>query len=161
MIVCGSAAQASPQGSPETGLFSLSHLLPQGFSFPFDFGFIPSTLAADGDPLDIVVLMDEPAHVGCFLDVRLIGAIEVEQTEKGKTKQNDRLLAVAVQSFDFGEKKSVDDLPKTLIDQLAEFLGLYNKNSGKQDRVKGVAGPDRAIRLLDEAIRNFENGARK
>jgi inorganic pyrophosphatase len=67
---------------PGSGLFSLSNLLPRGFSFPFDFGFIPSTLAEDGDALDALVLMDEPAHFGCFLKVRLVGVVEIVQKEE-------------------------------------------------------------------------------
>ncbi len=118
---------------PESGLFSLSNLLPQGFSFPFDFGFIPSTAAEDGDPLDVIVLMDEPAHVGCLLKVRIVGVIRVEQTEKGKTSRNDRLVAVALRSFDFKDVKSISDLQKPLVEQIVEFLALYNKNSGKHD----------------------------
>src|SRR5579864_9696384 len=77
---------------PETGLFMLGGLLPEGMMFPFDFGFLPSTLGEDGDPLDILVLMDAPAHVGCLMDVRIIGIIKAEQTEGGKTESNDRLL---------------------------------------------------------------------
>jgi inorganic pyrophosphatase len=56
--------------------------------FTFYFGFIPSTLAEDGDPLDVMVLMDEPAHAGCLLDVRIIGVIEAEQTQAGKAEVN-------------------------------------------------------------------------
>jgi inorganic pyrophosphatase len=144
---------------PESGSFALSNLLPQGFSFPFDFGFIPSTAADDGDPLDIIVLMDEPAHVGCSLEVRLIGVVEVEQTEEGKTSRNDRLVAVAVRSFDYKDVKSISDLNQALVEQVSEFLGLYNKNSGKRDEVKGVQGPARAIKLLEEAIQRFKNKA--
>lgn len=77
----------------------LGGLLPEGMLFPFDFGFVPSTLGDDGDPLDIMVLMDAPAHVGCLIDVRIIGIIEAKQTEDGKTKSNDRLLGVAVHSY--------------------------------------------------------------
>jgi inorganic pyrophosphatase len=141
---------------PDSGLFSLSNLLPQGFSFPFDFGFIPSTAAEDGDPLDIIVLMDEPAHVGCLLNVRIIGVIQVDQTEDGKTTSNDRLVAVASRSFDFKDVKSISDLPKPVVEQITEFLGLYNKNSGKEDEVKGVEGPAKAVELLNTAIRNFK-----
>src|ERR1700722_5666744 len=83
---------------PESNLFKLGGLLPEGMMFPFDFGFIPSTLGQDGDPLDVMVLMDEPAHVGCLLDVRIIGAIEADQTENGSTETNCRLLAVAIHS---------------------------------------------------------------
>src|SRR5882762_3397976 len=80
---------------PDSGLFKLGGLLPEGMMFPFDFGFIPSTLGGDGDPLDIMVLMDAPAHVGCLIDIRIIGVIEAKQTENGKNVTNDRLLAVA------------------------------------------------------------------
>ena len=141
---------------PDGGLFSFSNLLPQGFSFPFDFGFIPSTASEDGDPLDIIVLMDEPAHVGCLLEVRVIGVIRVEQTEKGKKTQNDRLVAVATRSFDFKDVRSMNDLPKPLVEQISEFLGLYNKNSGKQDDVKGIEGPAKALELLETAIGRFK-----
>lgn len=144
---------------PDTGMFSLSHVLPQGFSFPFDFGFIPSTSSEDGDPLDIIVLMDEPAHVGCLLDVRLIGVMKVVQTEDGKQTQNDRLLGVAVHTFEFAQIESVDQLPKTMLEQFSDFLALYNKNSGKQDEVQGLEGPEAALKLLEQASATFASGS--
>jgi inorganic pyrophosphatase len=77
----------TPKGSrnkysfdPEQHIFVLKAALPAGMSFPYDFGFVPQTLAQDGDPLDVLVLMDEPAFPGCALLVRLIGVIEGEQT---------------------------------------------------------------------------------
>ncbi|MBV9037366.1 MAG: inorganic diphosphatase, partial [Acidobacteriaceae bacterium] len=94
----------------DSGLFSLSKVLPQGFSFPFDFGFIPSTIGEDGDPLDVVVLMDEPGHVGCLLQVRLLGAIKIEQTSKGKKITDPRLIGVPIQSFDFADIHELADL---------------------------------------------------
>jgi inorganic pyrophosphatase len=135
----------------DSGLFSLSNLLPEGFSFPFDFGFIPSTIAEDGDPLDVIVLMDEPAHVGCLLQVRLIGVVKVVQTEDGKKTENHRLLAVSARSFEYADIKSVSELRSSLVKQIAEFIGLYNKNSDKQDEVTGTDGPEEAVRLLEQA----------
>src|SRR5438876_43986 len=92
----------TPQGSrnkftfdEELCLFKLGGVLPLGAAFPFDFGFLPDTMGQDGDPLDVLVLMDEPAFPGCLVPARLIGVIEAEQTEKGKTERNDRLIAVA------------------------------------------------------------------
>src|SRR6202007_1706907 len=92
---------------PGSNLFLLGGLLPEGMMFPFDFGFVPSTLGADGDPLDVMILMDEPAHVGCVLDVRIIGVMEAEQTDGGKTVPNNRLFAVAVHSYNHQDIKSV------------------------------------------------------
>src|SRR6201994_2449244 len=103
---------------PESNLFMLAGLLPEGMMFPFDFGFIPSTLGEDGDPLDILVLMDAPAHAGCLIDVRIIGIIEAEQTQDGKTQSNDRLLGAAIHSYDHQDVESISDLNKTLLDQL-------------------------------------------
>ena len=79
-------------------LFELSGMLPTGAVFPYDFGFIPNTRGGDGDPLDVLVLMDEPAFAGCLVRSRLLCVIEAEQTEKGETERNDRLIAVAAKS---------------------------------------------------------------
>src|ERR1700735_437004 len=100
---------------PETNLFALGGLLPEGMMFPFDFGFIPATMGGDGDPLDVMVLMDEPAHVGCLVDIRIIGALEAKQTEHGKTTRNDRLLAVSIHSYSHERVHSLDDLQPSML----------------------------------------------
>ena len=80
---------------PEREAFVVKKVLPQGMSFPFDFGFIPSTLGDDGDPLDVLVLMDEPVPTGSIVPSRLIGVIEAVQTERdGSSEENHRLIAV-------------------------------------------------------------------
>src|SRR3954468_15152110 len=78
----------TPKGSqnkyeyePRSGSFILAGVLPAGAVFPFDFGFVPSTLGEDGDPLDVLLLMDAAAFSGCIVYARLIGVIEAEQTE--------------------------------------------------------------------------------
>src|SRR6185312_2842907 len=83
---------------PQTRLFRLKTILPEGMSFPLDFGFIPSTLCDDGDPLDVMVMVDEPTVVGALVQVRLVGVIEAEEKEDGRTERNDRLLAVVDES---------------------------------------------------------------
>jgi inorganic pyrophosphatase len=140
---------------PEYRLFGLGGLLPEGLAFPFDFGFIPSTLGEDGDPLDVVILLDEPAHVGCVLDIRLIGVIEAEQTEGKKLTRNDRLIAVAVHSYSHEDLHSIDDVSKAILDQLEQFFVSYNKSRGKKFKVKGRRGPKRAADLLESGITLF------
>src|SRR5262245_34939487 len=74
----------------ETRVFTLKKVLPAGMAFPYDFGFIPSTKAEDGDPIDVLVLMDEPAFSGCVLSCRLIGVIEGEQSNGKKNGKKIR-----------------------------------------------------------------------
>src|SRR5215470_4141432 len=82
----------------EHQLFLFDKTLPLGQSFPFDFGFVPSTTGGDGDPLDVLVLTQEPTFVGCLVHAKLLGVIEAEQIEKGKTERNDRLIGVPVEA---------------------------------------------------------------
>jgi inorganic pyrophosphatase len=158
----------TPKGSrnkfdydPETKLFMLAGLLPEGMMFPFDFGFIPSTLGEDGDPLDILVLMDAPAHAGCLIDVRLVGIITAEQTEDGKKESNDRLVGAAVHSYQHEHLKTIDDVGETLLSQLEEFFVSYNKQRGKQFKVTDTGGPKKAIAFLKAGARNRKRAKRK
>ena len=131
--------------------FALKRLLPDGMSFPLDFGFVPSTMAEDGDPLDILVLNDEPAVVGALVEVRLIGVIEAEQTQEGKTIRNDRVLAVAQASFLFEKVKTAKDLGERLMLNLTQFWVNYDALRGVEFKVLGVGGPERAAELIREA----------
>ncbi len=137
---------------PDVEAFTLGGLLPEGLSFPFDFGFVPSTIAGDGDPLDVMILMDEPAHVGCVLTVRLIGVIEAQQTDGNKTTENDRLVSVAVHSYSHENLQSIGDVNQSLLDQVEEFFISYNKSRGKKFKVTGVHGPSRAVKRVQQAI---------
>lgn len=128
--------------------YKLKTVLPHGAVFPFDFGAIPGTLGEDGDPLDVLLLMDEPAFVGCLLEARLIGVIEAEQTEKGKTERNDRLVAVAAQSHTNASTKSLLNLEATLVDEIEHFF-MYNHARGKEFRPIGRKGPVAAKRLIN------------
>src|SRR5580693_2093461 len=146
---------------PDTNLFMLGGLLPEGMMFPFDFGFIPSTLAEDGDPVDVMVLMDAPAHVGCLIEVRIIGIISAEQTQDGKTETNDRLLGVAVHSYEHEDLQSISDVSKTQLDQVEEFFVSYNKQRGKKFKITGTGGPKKAIKFLKSGIQAHKNAKKK
>lgn len=135
------------------GLFYLSGILPPGASFPFDFGFVPATLGGDGDPLDVLVLMDEPAFTGCLVPSRLIGVIEAEQTEKGKTMRNDRLIAVAANSHTHTHIRSLNDLIKTLVEQIEHFFVSYNEAKGKKFKPLGRFGARRAMQVVKDGIK--------
>jgi inorganic pyrophosphatase len=135
---------------PDKGLFVMKKVLPAGSVFPFDFGFIPSTKGEDGDPLDILVLMDEPAFCGCLVLSRLVGVIEAEQKEKGKKKErNDRLIAVAEKQETNAKVDSLEDLPPHVLDEIEHFFVSYNAMAGKKFKVIGRRGPKAAKKLVE------------
>jgi inorganic pyrophosphatase len=128
--------------------YKLKTVLPKGAVFPFDFGSIPGTVADDGDPLDVLLLMDEPAFVGCFVEARLLGVIEAEQRENGKSERNDRLVAVAAKSHTHGSLRSLTKVDPKLIDEIEHFFISYNDARGKKFKPKGRKGPAVARRLV-------------
>lgn len=145
----------------ELGLFKLGGVLPAGASFPFDFGFIPSTLGGDGDPLDVLLLMDEPAFAGCLVETRLIGVIEAEQTEReGETTRNDRLIGVAAKSRRHSDVRTLKGLGGNLLDEIEHFFISYNVIKGKEFKPLGRFGPQRARRVVQEGMRSFSGKQR-
>ncbi|HEX8708408.1 MAG TPA: inorganic diphosphatase [Pyrinomonadaceae bacterium] len=140
----------------EYGLFKLGGVLPAGAVFPFDFGFIPSSLGGDGDPLDVLLLMDEPAFPGCLAPARLVAVIEAEQTERdGETTRNDRLIAVATASHTHSEIRTLAHLSPTLVAEIEHFFVSYNDIKGKTFKPLGRYGPQKAARLVAEAEERF------
>ena len=134
-------------------LFSLSGVLPAGAVFPYDFGFIPKTRGGDGDPLDVLVVMDEPAFVGCLVACRLLGVIEAKQTEKGKTERNDRLIAVSADSRTHEKLKSITDLDPVLLDEIEHFFVSYNEVKGKKFKPLRRLGPAQAKKLVQRSVK--------
>ena len=136
---------------PERGAFKLSKVLPEGMVFPYDFGFIPRTKAEDGDPIDVLLLMDQPAFPGCVIESRLIGVIEAEQSKDGKTERNDRLIAVAEENHSYSELRDIDNMNKTLLDEIGQFFANYHKAGGSKFKVLAIRGPKQAYQLLKKA----------
>jgi len=150
----------TPKGSrnkyafdPEQKVFELKKVLPAGMAFPYDFGFIPSTKAEDGDPMDVLVLMDEPAFAGCLLKCRLIGIIEGEQAGKRGKERNDRVVAIEQANHSYAHVKHIDDLGKKFVEELEEFFVNYHELTGKEYRIIDVRGPGEARRRIEGAIR--------
>jgi inorganic pyrophosphatase len=97
--------------------------------------------------------MDEPAFVGCLIPAKLIGVIEANQTEDGKTERNDRLIAVASNSRTHKDIKSINDLNETLVDEIEHFFVSYNEAKGKQFKSLGRFGAIKAKQLVEEGIK--------
>lgn len=134
------------------GLWRLSKVLPLGASFPFDFGFIPSTRGEDGDPIDVLVLLDEPTFPGCVVPARLIGILEAEQTHKGETVRNDRLVAVVETPYNPPAFHTLQELSPQCLAELEHFFIAYNQMEGRQFKPLGRYGPEKAQAALEAAL---------
>jgi inorganic pyrophosphatase len=150
----------TPKGSitkytykPEYKVFQLKKLLPAGMCFPYDFGFIPGTKGEDGDPLDALVISEFKTFPGCMMDCRLIGAIQVKQSEKGKQIRNDRFFFVPEISIEFEKLKSINDVPEELYTQLIAFFRQYNDLEEKTFRVLKKTGAREASAILSKGYK--------
>ncbi|MGB8509780.1 MAG: inorganic diphosphatase [Pyrinomonadaceae bacterium] len=143
-------------------LFKLGGVLPAGAVFPFDFGFVPSTKGGDGDPLDVLVLMDEPAFAGCLVRVRLLGVIEADQTEEdGEKTRNDRLVGVAATSRQHQDVRTLEQLSEIMVKEIEHFFVSYNDVKGKVFEPLGRFGPSRAKKIVEEGVELFRRQKRK
>jgi inorganic pyrophosphatase len=136
---------------PDQHIFALKKALPAGMVFPYDFGFLPRTIADDGDPIDVLLLMDEPAFPGVLVPSRLIGVIEGEQMDGKKPIRNDRLLAVADASHQYANIKRLEDLPKQFLKEVEVFFVNYHDLEGKKYKLLGTKGADAAQTLIKKA----------
>jgi inorganic pyrophosphatase len=149
----------TPRGSrnkltfdPELGAMRLKRRLPEGMAFPMDFGFVPATRAADGDPLDVMVLMDEPTPSGVVVEVRLVGVIEAQQASAGEpARRNDRLVGVCRLSRLYARVRQLHQLGDDFINDLASFWIDYNRLCGRSFEVLGVRDGVAAVDLVRKA----------
>ena len=137
----------------EFGAFRFKAVMPEGNLFPHDFGFVPSTLGEDGDPLDVLVLLDVSLPVGCLLSARPLGVIEAEQRERdGAVERNDRLLAVATKARTHAHVHRLEDLRPGLLDEVEGYFRHYNALSGCSFTPLGRGGPERARELVEAGV---------
>ena len=143
----------------EYGLFEWSLQLPAGLVFPFSFGFVPNTLAEDGDPLDIILLVDGRFPQGTLVKSRLIGVVAASQDDDGDGEietQNDRILAVPTLAQTYAKVNDISDLRDSFTDEMAGFFRSYNELIGRGFEAGDPLGRDAAYERLDAAIARAE-----
>ncbi len=137
---------------PEWGAFRLKKVLPAGMVFPYDFGFVPGTLADDGDPLDVLILLDDPVAPGTVVAARPVGVIEAKQRKDGgEWVRNDRLIAVAACSLTQAHVRDLSDLGDAFMDGLEAFFTDYHALDDRTFRPIARRGPATATRLVRKA----------
>lgn len=129
--------------------FALDRVLYSSVQYPYDYGFIPNTLADDGDPLDGMVLMDQPTFPGCVITVRAIGMMEM--IDSGE--RDEKLLCVPVKDPRFTEVKSLKDIAPHRLDEIAEFFKTYKNLENKKTEILGWKDVDEVMPLVEKCVK--------
>jgi len=145
----------------EHGLLTIARFLPGGLVFPFDFGFVPGTRAADGDESDAVLFMEGAAFPGCLVKARLLGILEAGQRKKGRLVRDDRLIAVASKSSSFGRVRRLRDLGRETLDGIVRFFEASNRTEGRRFEALGFFGVPRARAALARSLLMAGGGGRR
>ncbi len=149
------AVVETPRGStckldfePELKVFTLAKPLMAGLTYPYDWGFIPSTRADDGDPLDVLIIHNSETYPGVVLRCKPIGVLELVQTTKGKEERNDRIFAVPDRSPLEADITDVRNLPPRAREELEQFFRATNALEDKKLEFLGWRGPSHATKMI-------------
>ncbi len=133
------------------GVFRLDRALYSPLHYPGDYGFIPGTLAEDGDPLDILVLVDEPSFTGCMMEARPVGILRMfDQTEN-----DEKVLAVPNRNPRFDSIHTIDQVFPHTRREIEYFFSIYKELQGVKTEIKGWAGPRDARKTITESRQNY------
>lgn len=136
----------------ELNVVKLDRVLYSPMMYPCDYGFVPSTLGPDGDPLDAMVLVTNPTLPGVLIEARPVGVLDM--VDAGE--QDDKILCVPVSDPRFAHVQDIADVPQAQLDAIAHFFSVYKQLEGKTVTVKGWQGAEQAKRIVQESV---EKGA--
>jgi inorganic pyrophosphatase len=137
----------------ETNLFRLDRSLYLPLHYPGDYGFIPGTLAEDGDPVDILALVEEPSFPGVLLLARPVGVLDM--VDGGQPDQ--KVLAVPHRNPRFDEIHSVDEVFPHYLREIVEFFSIYKNLENKHVEVRGWQGADEARNMINDCRERYLN----
>ena len=151
VIEIPSGSQNKYELDHDTGRMRLDRVLYSPFHYPADYGFIPDTLAEDGDPLDVIVMITQPTFPGCQLRARIVGLLEMHD-EHGV---DDKLFAVAADDPRYDGVVTLEDLPAHTLKEIVHFFSTYKELQGLPTMVGEWRTAERALTVLDECRRRF------
>ena len=132
--------------------FALDRVLFASVKYPYDYGFVPNTLADDGDPLDGMVMMDEPTFPGCVIAARPIGMLLM--IDGGD--RDEKILCVPAEDPRYNEVKSIKDIAPHRLEEIAEFFRTYKNLEKKVTEIQGWKDVDAVNPLIEECIKAYK-----
>lgn len=136
----------------KSGRIKLDRVLFSSVHYPTDYGFIPGTLAPDGDPLDVLVLAEEPVFPGCLVDARVLGVMQM----RDQGEEDYKIIAVEHSDPRLSTVNELSDLRPHLLKEIENFFTTYKDLEGKETEITGWQGRDEAWRLIGECRAAFD-----
>jgi inorganic pyrophosphatase len=133
------------------GVIKFDRMLFSAVHYPTDYGFIPGTLAQDGDPLDALVLVWEPTFPGCIIDARPVGVFMMTD-EKGV---DEKILCVPLYDPQWNHIKELKDIPPHLLKEIEHFFKIYKDLEDKPTKVEGWDGRESAIKIIKKSQKAY------
>jgi inorganic pyrophosphatase len=134
-----------------TGLIKMDRYLYSSTMYPGDYGFIPQTLALDGDPLDILVMVNEPTFSGCLIEARVVGIFKM----RDKGFNDYKVLAVPNKDPLFESYKKLEDVPAHFLREVEHFFSTYKVLEGVSVEALGWASAEDGLNEVRESIDRF------
>lgn len=141
----------------EKNVIKFDRMLFSAVHYPSDYGFIPETLAQDGDPLDALVLVWEPTFPGCLIEAKPVGLFKMWD-EKGP---DEKILCVPVQDPFWNYIESLSEVPQHLLKEIEHFFSIYKDLEQKKTGVEGWQSRDSALRIIQEARNRYKKHSKK
>jgi len=135
----------------DSGLMRLDRVLYSAVHYPGDYGFIPRTLHEDGDPCDILVLVNEPTFPGCQIDARPIGVLMM----RDRGEPDDKILAVPSNDPYYGEYFDIADIPQHYLKEVEHFFHIYKDLEGRRVQTVGWEKSEKAMRVIMDSIARY------
>ncbi len=141
----------------ELRVFRLDRVLYSSVHYPADYGFIPSTLSSDGDPLDVLIMISEPTSIGVLVDVRPIGVFNMID-EKG---EDEKIVSVSCGDPLYSSIGDISEIPKHFIREVDHFFSIYKELEGKKVKTFGYKGAEEAEKVIMNAYRLYNNNKKE
>ncbi|WP_321422123.1 inorganic diphosphatase [uncultured Methanobacterium sp.] len=132
--------------------FALDRVLYSPIHYPAEYGIIPKTLWDDGDPMDILVVMEQPTFPGCVIETRIIGVMKM--IDGGES--DDKILGVPVNDPKFKDVQDISDMPKPFLDEISHFFTEYKRLEKKTTEVLGWENAEKAFQALEHSMELYK-----
>ncbi len=136
----------------KTGRLILDRVLYTSTHYPQNYGFIPRTYAGDNDPLDVLVMCQEPIQPLCLVRCYPIGVIKMIDSEM----EDEKIIAICKDDPSLNVYRDVSELPSHIMDEICHFFKVYKQLEGKKTFVSEVKGREEAIKIIEKSIHNFD-----